>query len=145
MLARELGELTGLPVHELDSLFWQPDGGAASPGRWEAHQRALVTADAWILDGDLGPYDYALAARLRAADTIIVLDFPFLHCAWRTARRGRERAEYWRWVWAYRRRWLPRLLQAIAGAAPQAELHVLRSPGAVRRFTAGLQAGRGGC
>ena len=88
----------------------------------------------WILDGDLGPYDTALEARLRAADTIVVLDFTFLRCAWRTLRRGREQAEYWRWVRAYRRRSLPDVMRAISSQAPHAKLYVLRNPAMAQRF-----------
>lgn len=62
-----------------------------------------------------------------------------LRCAWRTVRRGRERADYWRWVWMYRRWDLPKIMQAIRRDAPQAELHVLRGPGMVRRFVAGIR------
>lgn len=137
VLARELGQVTGLPVTELDALFWTagPDGPApAQPAQWAAREQALVRRDSWIADGDLGPYDGGLATRLRAADTVIVLDFGFARCGWRTIRRGRENTEYWRWVWQYRRRSLPPLMRAIAQHAPHAAVHVLRSPAAVRRF-----------
>ncbi|MDP9843429.1 adenylate kinase family enzyme [Streptosporangium lutulentum] len=137
-LARRLGDVAKLPVIELDTLFWGPGLTATAPGRWAARQQELVQQDAWILDGDLGPYDTALDVRLRMADTIIVLDFSFPRCAWRTIRRGRERADFWRWVWAYRRRGLPRMTQAITAHAPHADTHLLRNPRAVRRFLAQL-------
>jgi len=134
VLARRLSELTGLPAIELDGLFWQP-GPAPTPAEvWVARHRELVAGERWIIDGDLGPYDAGLASRLAAADTIIVLDFGFARCAWRTLRRGRERTEYWRWVWSYRRASLPRLRMAIAAHLPRVQVHVLRDPGMVRRF-----------
>jgi adenylate kinase family enzyme len=134
--ARRLGDVTELPVIELDTLFWEPGLIAATPGRWAARQQELVRRDAWILDGDLGPYDTALDVRLRAADTVVVLDFSFPRCAWQAIRRGRERADFWRWVWAYRRRSLPRITQAITAHAPHADIHLLRGPRAIRRFLA---------
>jgi adenylate kinase family enzyme len=143
VLARELGQVTGLPVTELDALFWQagPDGPAVpEAGEWAAREQELARRDAWILDGDLGPYDTGLAARLRAADTVVVLDFGLVRCALRTIRRGRENADYWRWVRHYRRRSLPLVMEAISRNAPQAAVHVLRSPAMVRRFTAELRA-----
>jgi adenylate kinase family enzyme len=143
VLARRLSELTGLPVVELDALFWQPGLVAEDPERWAARQRELVQRDTWIIDGDLGPYDSALEDRLRAADTVIVLDFAFVRCAWRTVRRGRERGDYWRWVWAYRRRSLPALMGAVTSAAPGAEVHVLRGPRGVRRFVERLRRSAG--
>ncbi len=98
-LSRLLSDVTGIPAVELGALFWQPGPTPMDPSRWAACQQELVQRDRWILDGDLGPYDTALEVRLRAADTIIVLDFPFPRCAWRTLRRGREQAEYCRWVY----------------------------------------------
>jgi hypothetical protein len=143
VLARRLGAAAGLPVMELDALFWTPGPDGPNAARWACGVRELARRDAWILDGDLGPYDDVLDVRLAAADTVIVLDFGFLRCAWRTIRRGRERADYWRWVWAYRRRSLPKLMRAISASAPQATVHALRSPAMVRRFLAGFEPGDG--
>lgn len=141
-LAVRLGGITGLPVLELDTYFWQPGLTAASPDRWAAIQRELIQQDGWIMDGDLGPGD-VLSVRLKAADTVIVLDFSFARCAWRTIRRSRERADYWRWLWAYRRRSLPLVMDAITTCAPGAELHVFRTPRTVSRFTARIRAQAG--
>ena len=135
-LSRQLSDLTGTPAVELDSLFWQPGPTPMDPSQRAACQQELVQRDRWVLDGDLGPYDTALEVRLRAADTIVVLDFPFPRCAWRTLRRGREQAEYWRWVWVYRRRSLPDIMRTISSGAPGAKLHVLRNPAMVQRFVA---------
>ena len=66
--------MTGLPVVELDTLFWQAGLTATTdPSEWTECQRELVRGKAWILDGDLAPYDSALDVRLWAADTVIVL------------------------------------------------------------------------
>jgi adenylate kinase family enzyme len=132
-LAAHLGEITGLPVIELDKLFWRPGLAATPREEWSAIQRRLAARDSWIMDGDLGPYD-VLDVRLRAADTIVFLDFSPARCAWRSIRRSRERADFWRWVLAYRRRSRPLLLQAIAEHAAGADIHVLPAPQAVRRF-----------
>jgi adenylate kinase family enzyme len=139
VLARELSSRTGIPAVELDSVFWRPGAAPTPVGEWVIKQRSLVAPETWILDGDLGPYDSALGARLAAADTIIVLDFGLVRCVWRTLRRGREHVEYWSWIWSYRRRYLPHLLVAIAGQVPRAQVHVLRNPAAVRRFLAGVR------
>ncbi|TDD44953.1 adenylate kinase [Nonomuraea terrae] len=140
-LAARLGLITGLPVIELDEHFWRPGLEATPPEQWAAVQRELVRAEAWIMDGDLGPYDVP-DVRLRAADTVILLDFSFWRCAWRAIRRSRERADFWRWVWAYRRRSRPLLLAAIEAHAGDANLHVLRNPRTVRRFVARVTTGR---
>src|SRR5882672_10846264 len=69
-LARRLGEITGLPVIELDKVFWRAGLLATPRDQWVVLQEKLVAEDGWIMDGDLGPYD-AVEVRLRAADTII--------------------------------------------------------------------------
>jgi adenylate kinase family enzyme len=139
VLARQLGERTHLPVIELDAVFWRPGPVPAPVAEWAAAHQELIAGPGWIIDGDLGPYDVALAARLAAADTVIVLDFGFARCAWRSLRRGREQGEYWRWVWFYRRRSLPGLLALADAQRPRARVGRLRSPAQVRRFLAGVR------
>jgi adenylate kinase family enzyme len=134
-LAVRLGQITGLPVVELDKVFWLPGLVATPRDQWVEVQQRLVAGDAWIMDGDLGPYD-AVEVRLRAADTIIFLDFSLVRCAWRAVRRSRERADFWLWLLRYRRQSRPVLMEAIADHAAKATVHVLRSPGALRRFLA---------
>jgi len=135
VLAARLGELTGVPVIELDQHFWPPGLIATPRDEWAAAQRRLAWRESWIMDGDLGPYDVP-GARLAAADTIIFLDFSLPRCAWRAIRRSPERADFWRWLLRYRRRSRPAVLRAIAAYAGSAEVHVLRDPRAVSRFLA---------
>jgi adenylate kinase family enzyme len=132
-LAKRLGEIAGLPVVELDRVFWRPGLVATPRDEWVAAQELLVAKEGWIMDGDLGRLD-VVEARLRAADTVIVLDFSFVRCAWRAIRRSRERVDFWWWVLAYRWQSRPVLLKAIASYAPNAELHVFRNPKALKRF-----------
>jgi hypothetical protein len=139
-LALRLGQITGLPVIELDKIFWQAGLTPTSREQWVGIQQKLVTGERWILDGDLGPYD-AVEVRLRAADTIIFLDFSLLRCAWRAPTRSRERMDFWSWLLAYRYKSRPMLRAAIAKHAANVELHVFRSPRALRRFVAGLATG----
>ena len=134
-LAARLAEITGLPVIELDKAFWKPGLLATPREQWVELQQRLVDEHQWIIDGDLGPYD-AVEARLRAADTIVLLDFSFVRCAWRAMRRSRERADFWLWLWRYRRKSRPILIEAINKLAPQADLHMLRNPKALKQFLA---------
>lgn len=52
--AKQLGELTRLPVTELAQVFWRSGLVATPPDEWANIQRSLVQANEWILDGDLG-------------------------------------------------------------------------------------------
>jgi nicotinamide riboside kinase len=138
-LARRLGAITGLPVIEVDKIFWRPGLIATPRDQWVVMQKKLVAGDRWIMDGDLGPYD-AVDVRLRAADTILFLDFSLVRCAWRAIRRTREGADFWRWLLAYRYQSRPILRAAIANHAPNAVLHVFRGPKALGRFLADAAA-----
>ena len=135
-LARRLGQITGLPVIELDKIFWGANLVPTSHEQWTETQRPLVDQERWILDGDLGPYD-SIEVRLRAADTIILLDYSLCRCAWRAIRRSRERADFWHWLLMYRRKFLPILSQAIATHAPTAKFFVLRNPRELGAFLRG--------
>ena len=136
-LARLLGEITGLRVIELDKVFWQPRLAETPGHQWVALQQKLVAENEWIMDGDLGPYD-AIEVRLRAADTVIFLDFSLVRCAWRAIRRSHERIDFWYWLLWYHRQSRPFLMKAICNNAPTAAVHILRNPEAVRRFVADL-------
>ena len=139
-LAVQLGEITGLPVVELDQLFWQPGLRATFREQWRTIQRELVKQDNWILDGDLGPYD-AVEIRLQAADTIILLDFCLTLCAWRAFRRSPERFDFWLWLFRYRRQSRPFLMKSIDQHASKAAVHRLRNPKEVDEFLADIAHG----
>ena len=125
---------------ELDRIFWQAGLTPTPRDQWVVIQQKLVAGDRWIIDGDLGPYD-VIEVRLRAADTIIFLDFPLLLCAWRAMRRSHERFDFWRWLLGYRYKSRPILRAAITKHAANAELHVFQNPRALRRFVADIATG----
>ncbi|MFI5591076.1 DNA topology modulation protein FlaR [Amycolatopsis sp. NPDC051758] len=131
VFARRLGAVAGLPVVELDAVFWQPGPAGLSRADWVARQRELVAGPKWILDGDLGPYD-VLKVRLGVADTVVLLNLSPLRCVWRALRRGRERWDFWWWVLTYRRRHLPALRRVLA--VSDVDVVELRSPRAVETF-----------
>jgi hypothetical protein len=74
------------------------------------------------------------AARLRKADTVLILDFSLARCAWRAARRSRERADFWWWLLTWRHGSKPAVLGAVATFAAGANIHVVRTPAELRRF-----------
>lgn len=136
-LARRLASLTALPLVELDKLFWQPGLVPLSPEAWRDAQQAVIAAETWILDGDLGPYD-VLQPRLAAADTVVFLDISVWRSVLRALRRGGERLDFWLWLATYPWKSRPAILSAIKTFASDATLHVLRKPAEVERFFATL-------
>lgn len=141
--ALALRDLVGLPVIELDEHFWCAGSTPMSRAEWVGRQSELVAGDDWIIDGDLGPHD-ELFARVPAADTIIVLDFALVRCAWRAARRSRENVDFWWWLICWRLRSRPLVLGAVNRHAPTARVHVVRNPRSLKRFLASVGVDRGG-
>jgi adenylate kinase family enzyme len=78
-LARELGGLLGIaPVH-LDRLYYDRAWKPLDKEQFTALQRNLAAGPRWIIDGN---YASSLPIRLRAADTVVFLDFPAWACLW---------------------------------------------------------------
>ena len=90
-LARALAARTGLPLVHLDNIWWQPDGTHISREEFDRALDALLPGEQWILDGD---YSRTYEVRLRAADTVIFLNYPEAVCMdGITARVGQPRPD----------------------------------------------------
>ena len=70
-LARHLKEALGLPVIQLDTMFWQPGWVPMPQAEWEELQRREAAADEWIAEG---LHDTTVHLWLDAADTVIFID-----------------------------------------------------------------------
>ena len=89
--ARALGERTGLPVVHLDNIWWRADGSHISREEFDRALSELLAGEGWIMDGD---YSRTYEVRIRAADTVIFLDYPEETCmAGIVARVGQERPD----------------------------------------------------
>jgi adenylate kinase family enzyme len=153
-LARELGGMLEItPVH-LDGLYYDRAWKPLDIEKFAALQRDLVAGPRWIIDGN---YAFSLPIRLRAADTVVFLDFPAWACLWgivqRRLRHGggqhdpigvydRITWDFIRYIAGYRKQMAPRVRQLIADHAGDAQLVVLRSRRAARRYLAGIAASR---
>ena len=83
--ALALGAKTGLPVIHLDLHFWKAGWVEPSEDEWRTTQQRVLAGDTWIADGN---YSATLALRLEVADTLVVLDMPWVLCAGRALLRG---------------------------------------------------------
>lgn len=151
-LARCLGAALGItPVH-LDGLYYDADWKPLDKGKFADLQRGLVTGSRWITDGN---YASSLPIRLQAADTVIFLDLPGWACLWGTLQRrvrhggGQHQAigvydritwGFVRYILGYRRKMAPRVRTLIAGHAGDAQVVILRSRRAARRYLATVPA-----
>lgn len=84
VFARRLRDRTGLPLVHLDNLWWNPDGTHISRADIDRRLEAVLQTDRWILDGD---YSRTWETRLRACDTVILLDYDEAVCLDGIARR----------------------------------------------------------
>jgi adenylate kinase family enzyme len=110
------------------------------------------SAPRWVIDGN---YASTLPIRLAAADMVIFLDLPARACLCGIAQRrlryggGQHQAigvydritwGFVRYILGYRRSMAPRVHALIVGYATEAEVIVLRSRRAARRYLAGVTA-----
>lgn len=149
-LARELGEVTGLPVYHMDLVHWKP-GWTRRPmvEKWQL-VREIEEREAWIFEGG---YSATFDSRAARADTLIWLDLPVALRLWRVTKRlarywGRSRPDlptgcveglnretwvFFRWIWTSRtssRRRVERLIEQQDGLG----VYHLKSRSEVRRF-----------
>ena len=151
-LARALGAALGITPAHLDGLYYDQDWKPLDQERFAGLQRDLVTAPRWIIDGN---YASTLPIRLRAADTVIFLDLPGRACLRGVLRRrlrhggGQHQAigvydritwGFVRYILGYRRQMAPRVRRLIADHAGQAQVVLLRSRRAARRYLAAATA-----
>ncbi|TEX47377.1 MAG: hypothetical protein B7C54_03610 [Acidimicrobiales bacterium mtb01] len=128
-----MAELTGLPVYELDKLYWDERLVVMTPDEWVNRQSIVVANDRWILDGDLGPND-VMEPRLIRADTIVIVDIHVVKCVIRVLRRGARRRDFWIWMLSWARIYRPQILQDVRKYAPAANLVILKTSGEVSRW-----------
>jgi adenylate kinase family enzyme len=84
-LSKKLSEITGLPLHILDKIQYQPGGIEVSQEDYRRIHEQILATDQWIIDG-FGCME-TLWRRLNAADTLVFVDLPlFVHFGWVTKR-----------------------------------------------------------
>jgi adenylate kinase family enzyme len=154
--ARRLSGITGLPMVSIDALFWKP--GWVESDREEFWERlAEVTRQpCWIMDGN-----YTSAAgelRREVSDTVIWFDLPRAACMWGILSRiaksyGQVRPEmaegcpekfdfeFFHYVWMYRARQRPVLLEYFEGLRPDQSLISFTHRGEADRYLDDLAAG----
>lgn len=138
--SRQLGEITGLEVIHLDSLYWKPNWQKTPAEEWEKIVAELVGRDSWIMDGNFGG---TRESRIRACDTVVFLDIPRRVCMYRVIKRvikhrGANRpdmaegcnekldVEFLLWVWNFRKRSRHRIMSDLE-MFPEKRIIVLKS------------------
>ena len=146
-LARQLGEITGLPVVHLDKLFWH--SGWVESTREEIDEKILreLQKEKWIIDGN---YMRTMPMRMAHCDTVIFLDFNRAVCVWGILKRyltnlGKVRSdmpegcvekidwEFFVWVWNFNKTKREKIYRML-NEAERIETIVLKNRRAVRKF-----------
>lgn len=116
--ARKLRDAENLPLYYLDMLWHKADKTNVSQEEFDACLGEILQKDAWILDGN---YQRTIEMRLRACDTVFLLDFPLETClAGVRSRIGKPRedmpwvetefdAEFKQWILDYPKTQLPQI------------------------------------
>ncbi len=160
-VSRRLGALLGLPVIELDSLFWEPGWTATPEDRFrEKVQRVLAAApEGWVCDGN---YSRVRPEVIGHADTVVWLRLPwrltFWRLFWRTMSRAwsrevlwNENRESWRttffshesilwWSLRYHRKSMRNIAAGMGQAPAGASVVILRSTREVETFLQDVEA-----
>lgn len=82
--SRRLGEITGIPVVHLDTLYWRENWQHIEKAEFDRLLAAELEKDTWIVDGN---FTRTLGMRLEKCDCVIWLDYPRLWCMWGMFRR----------------------------------------------------------
>ena len=134
-LCRRPSVVTGIPVIELDKLYWDQSLSILTQDEWGKRQSEVSRREQWIMDGDLGPYD-VLAPRLTEADTVVIVNTALVICLWRALRRGRQRMDFWTWVLRWGSTYRPQIMAEVARHAPNARVVELKRTNDTDRFLA---------
>ena len=68
----KLQEKTGLPLYHLDNVWWRPDRTHITREEFDAALAKILAKEEWIVDGS---YSRTFEPRIRACDTVILLDY----------------------------------------------------------------------
>ena len=154
-LAKQLAQLTHIPLYPLDLIQFRPGGVAVPHDEYLRAHAELLQRDAWIIDG-FGCVNSAWE-RFACADTLVYVDLPlFTHFRWVTKRLVMglvatpegwpagspmlsSTIDSYRVLWRCHRRLTPRYRALVAEARAHKRVHHLRSEAAMREFLDGVR------
>ena len=93
--AKALQKVTGLPLYHLDLVWYKEDATRLSREEFDSQLVEILKKDKWILDGN---YQRTLEMRLKACDTVILLDYPTEICLEGLKSRLGQKRDDFRWV-----------------------------------------------
>lgn len=82
--ASKLAKKLEIPVHHLDTYYWQSGWIERDTEEFRKDQQQLVKRETWIIEGN---YSSSMGIRLAEADTFIYLELPLRVCIYRALKR----------------------------------------------------------
>jgi adenylate kinase family enzyme len=151
--AWQLGDILGIEVIHLDSLYWRPGWVEPLKDEWAATVDGMLERDAWIIDGN---YSGTLERRLEACDAVVFLVLPRSICVWRVVKRlvlyhNTTRPDmadgcpelfnlkFLVWIWNYPKRTRPRIVKLLSEERNARKEIWLRTPAQIDRFLADVR------
>lgn len=84
-VSKALAVVSGLPLHQLDSIVYKPNGEFVAREKFDAAHNEILRSESWIIDG-FGPIS-SFNERLVAADTLVYIDLPYSVSYWFVTKR----------------------------------------------------------
>lgn len=124
--ARQLAEITGLPLFYLDLLWHKADRTTASREEFDRRLVSILARPRWIIDGN---FQRTLKLRLSYCDTVFLFDLSLADClAGVESRIGKKRPDmpwvetefdpdFMRWIVNFKRDRLPQIMSLLQDAS----------------------------
>ena len=152
-LAKELGKILQIEVIHLDAIHWYPNWQLVPREKQIQIQEELVQNEEWIIDGN---WSGTLDIRLKAADTIIFLDYSRYLCIYRAVKRrilyrnksrpdmvegNKERldANFLKYIWMYPKEKKPKVMEKLGEISDIKQVIILKSPEETRNFLSAIK------
>ncbi|CAH1538765.1 Adenylate kinase [Vibrio owensii] len=84
-VSKVLAQMSGLPLHQLDSIVYKPNGEFVAREEFDSVHDDILQSESWVIDG-LGPLR-SFNERLAAADTLVYIDIPYSVSYWFVTKR----------------------------------------------------------
>ncbi len=140
-LAAKLGQKLGLPVVNLDKIWWLPDWQTRSEDEFDVLLQTELNKPAWIIEGN---FYRTFTRRLRYSELCIFLDYPTELClksvyARAEKYKGRSRpdmtegcperidSEFEQWILSFEKDVKPKMLDAMKASDVPYKIFTSRS------------------
>ncbi|OKH18896.1 adenylate kinase [[Limnothrix rosea] IAM M-220] len=149
-LSRQIAAASGLPLHILDKVQFQPGGIPVPPEEFQQAHQEILDSETWVIDG-FGNLKM-LWQRLDIADTLVYIDLPiYIHFWWVTKRfitgyfnppeGWPENSPLWKSsmnsykvLYLCEKHLAPKYREYVEKAKQTKEVHHLRSPKEIAKF-----------